>query len=274
MIRQPLRTLPPHELKYYLYERSAIDAAATNQFLRQAYEELRGREPRVLREDFCGTFCIARAFVESGPERSAYGLDLDPEPLAYGRKFHLREMPRAARARLRPLRQDVATVTRPLADIAVAENYSFFVFKSAAPLVRYLASCHASLAKDGIAALALVGGPGFIQTKRETRKTKLGRSGWLRYHWQRKRYDPITCEGLFAIHFDLSDGRKLRDTFVYDWRIWSIPEVRFAMEAAGFSKTVVYWELDEPEEDGDPLYELRERGDNDWCWNAYVVGLK
>ena len=53
------------------------------------YTDLRGKRPYVLREDFCGTFAISADWVCSDKKRTAIAIDLDPEPLEYGKEERL-----------------------------------------------------------------------------------------------------------------------------------------------------------------------------------------
>ncbi len=53
-------------------------------FLRRVYRELRGKEARILREDFCGTFALCCEWVKANGDSSAFGLDIDPAPIEYG----------------------------------------------------------------------------------------------------------------------------------------------------------------------------------------------
>ena len=65
----------------------------------------------------------------------------------------------------------------------------------------------------------------------------------------------------------------MHDTFTYDWRLWTIPEVREAMREAGFDQTAVYWETEHKGE-GTGEYVRSEHGDNAYAWVAYIVGVK
>lgn len=262
------------DLKYALYECSAIGADAVVAFFDHAFPELRGRKALSLREDFCGTFVISREWVASDPGRRAVALDIDPEPLSYGQRHHLPALSMSARRRLRPLLQNALSRTRPAVDAVVSDNYSFFALKSWDLLVRYLGHVRASLAEDGIAALAIAGGGGFTERRKDRRRRKAPGIGRFVYTWDQKSFDPISAEGSFAIHLRLPDGTRLKDAFVYDWRVWTIPEVRRAMEEAGFAGSAVYWEQSDQAGNGTNVYRRQERGDNDWCYNAYVVGLK
>ena len=50
-----------------------------------------------------------------------------------------------------------------------------------------------------------------------------------------------------ALHFRVERGgeivQEITDAFVYSWRLWSVPEIRDALDEAGFARTEVYSEL-------------------------------
>jgi SAM-dependent methyltransferase len=261
----------PH--KYALYERSVQSPDFHAEWFVDIYKDLRGRFPRHMREDFCGTFKLSCEWVKRNRHNSALGVDLDPEPLAYGRRVHLPELTAAQRKRLRVVNDNVLAITSPKVDLVLACNFSFCVFKDRTTLVRYLRGCLRSLRKDGVAILDLAGGPGMIEPMRERKRVRAPDTGPFTYTWHQKSFDPITHEAKYAIHFDLEDGTRMQDAFTYDWRLWTIPEVREAMAEAGFGKTVVYWET-EHQGEGTGEYIRSEHGDNAYAWVAYVAGLK
>ena len=73
------------------------------------------------------------------------------------------------------------------------------------------------------------------------------------------------------IHFDFSDGSSIRKAFTYDWRLWSIPEVRELLLEAGFSKVHVYWEKTDDEGDGIGAFWEPKRVDNDEVWWTFLA---
>ena len=76
------------------------------------------------------------------------------------------------------------------------------------------------------------------------------------------------------IHFELEDGTTIRKAFSYDWRLWTIPEIRELMVEAGFEETDVYVEgWDEDEDDSDGVFRKRKQFENQSGWVAYVVGV-
>ena len=66
----------------------------------------------------------------------------------------------------------------------------------------------------------------------------------------------------------------MRRAFEYDWRMWTIPEIRECMEDAGFKSTYVYWEGDDGDGGGNGEFERITTEENCEAWIAYVVGLK
>ena len=77
------------------------------------------------------------------------------------------------------------------------------------------------------------------------------------------------------ISFRFSDGSKLKNAFEYEWRFWTIPEVREMLREAGFSESHVYWEIeDEDDPNADGTWERREEAPSDPSWICYVVAVK
>ena len=103
-----------------------------------------GQSPRLFREDFCSTAALATAWVLRGRDREAWGVDHDPEPLAWARDHRLKYV-RDAAARVHLVRGDVRQPRRPLVDVACALNFSWWVFHERAELVRYLRAARAGI---------------------------------------------------------------------------------------------------------------------------------
>ncbi len=246
------------ELKYVLYEASVQTPEQHADMFDLMYSDLRGKKASRLREDFCGTFAISCAWSERNQKNEALGLDLDPEPLAFGKKHCLPRLKPEARARVFPLEGNV--LKRPpgkfskwLADITVACNFSFFIFKERTALCEYFRAARKGLRKNGVFILELAGGPGMIENVREFKRQEasplrklFGLPEKFTYYWQQRDFDPVTHNGIYSIHFKLDDPKRswIKDAFTYDWRIWTVPEVRDALIDSGFTKTHVYWEVE------------------------------
>jgi hypothetical protein len=95
------------------------------------------------------------------------------------------------------------------------------------------------------------------------------------YIWDQVKFDPITHEILCKIHFEFRDGTRLRNAFLYDWRLWTLPELRELMSEAGFEDVHVLWEgTDRKTGKGNGVFRRVRRGGDEKAWVAYVMGRK
>lgn len=259
--------------KYALYERSVQSPETHAEWFARIYHELNGYYPCVMREDFCGTFKLSAEWVKRNHHNAAIAVDLDPAPLRYGLNRHWKRLSQDQQRRLLLLRHDVRRLRKPRVQLIVACNFSFFIFKKREELLRYFRSCRASLEKNGVLLLELAGGPGMIEPIRERSFKKTASGEAFTYIWHQQSFDPITHDAKYAIDFKFRDGTALREAFTYDWRLWTLPEVRDVLESAGFEWSSVYWETrHKGRATGE--YTLTEKGDNAWAWIAYVVAKK
>ena len=276
MSKKPTRKKPLHE-KYFYYERSVQSVGTHLKWYRQIFQENLAFFPLKLREDFCGTFLHAKEWIDLAPDHTAVGIDLDSEPLNYGKRVHLPKLTPEARARLTILQEDVLKIRKPVADFVIACNFSFYIFQQRELLREYFRGVYESLGSKGMLILEMAGGPGMIEEVRERKtvryKTSVGKPEKFQYIWDQRGFDPIHNRALYSIHFKFEDGREMRDAFTYDWRLWTIPEIREILAEAGFQKSGVYWETSHKAE-GTGEYTLQEKGDNAYAWIATVVGIK
>ena len=255
--------------KYDYYYRAVQGPETDVEFIRDAYKELRGRLPKTLREDFCGTFAISCEWAKLGRTFDAVGVDLDPEPIAYGRAHYLSKLAPAARERVRILQANVLDKSLPNADVIAAMNFSHYIFKTRAAMVAYFGNCLATLREGGLLLCDSFGGSR-CQEANEEQTVHPDFS----YFWDQEGFDPITNGAIFHIHFKPKGGKKIQKCFSYDWRMWTLPELREMMVEAGFQTTHVYWEGTDKKGGGDGEFKRTEIGEECEAWIAYVVGEK
>ncbi len=253
-----------------LYELSVQAPEAEVDFLRRAYREHRGRLPRHLREDFCGTGLVAVEWAARGRRYTAEGFDIDPVPLRRGRTRHLPRLGEGA-GRCVLHRKDAREPSDRPPDVRCALNYSYRVFRRRDELLAYARGALRDLAPEGILVLDTHGGSESYLEHEEEREVEAG----FTYVWEQREYHPATGGYRCAIHFRFPDGSEIRDAFVYDWRFWTVPELADVLRDAGFRRVVSYWEgTAEDGETGNGVFTMDERGENCLAWNAYVVALK
>lgn len=256
--------------KYDLYVRSVQSPDVEVAFFDRAYRGRYGRRPMVLREDFCGTAAVCYDWVRSHGERRAVGVDLDAEPLAWGAHRYGAKLTGDQSSRLRLVHGDVRTTTSK-AEIIAAQNFSYFCFETRADLGAYFRHVRKCLSSEGMLVLDVLGGSEMMEDNREE-ETSFGK---FKYVWDHIDFDPVSHHCTYAIHFRFKDGSELRNAFRYEWRLWSLPELRELLAEAGFSSSDVYWEAtDRKTGDGNGVYRRRLRGDADPAWVVYLVAWK
>ncbi len=234
------------------------------------YEKLRGVKATYLREDFCGTGNTSCEWVRRRSDNRAIGLDLDQEVLDWGIKNKVSRLTPEQQQRINLTNQDVLKAKCDPADIVLAMNFSYQLFKSRDALRHYFAQAHKGLADGGIFFIDAYGG--HESTKKLKEKTK---NENFDYYWHQSKYNPITADILCHIHFRFKDKSWLKKAFTYDWRLWTLPELQELLKQAGFSKVQVYWEGTDPKTgEGNGEYFPTNRGEDDPSWIVYIVGEK
>lgn len=252
-----------------LYEAAVHDPRAEVDFLRSTYSALRGRQPLRFREDFSGPASAACEWVRRGPRCHAIGVDIEPSVLEWGRLHRVSRLSPAARRRVSLVKADVLRVRTAPVDVIAALNFSYWVFKSRPQLRRYFRNARSALKRDGLLVLDAFGG---YEAFREMEEYTPYRR--FTYVWDQAVYRPVTGELQCHIHFRFPDGSKIDRAFSYDWRLWTLPEVRELLLEAGFRRVTVYWEGDDGEGGGNGEFSPEPLGDADATWIAYIVAEK
>lgn len=262
--------------RYELYGLSVQDAAHEVEFFDKLYGEFYDEPAKVLREDFCGTFAVCAEWVKSREDRIAVGVDLDPEPLDWGREKHLASLTDEQRQRLTLMQADVREVAEPKADLLAAQNFSFWCFKTRDELRHYFEQARQNLADGGLLVLDMMGGYECFEEKHEDlRKVPWpNRRGGFTYVWEQESFNPITHDARFHIHFRFKDKSELKQAFTYEWRFWMLPEVGELLTEAGYREHHVYWEGTTADGEGDDDWKKATVAESDPSWIAYVVAKK
>lgn len=271
--KKSIPTLAQQADRHHLYELSVQCAESEIDFVDDTYRRLRGRKAQLLREDFCGTANVCCEWVKRGRKRRAIGVDLDPEVLGWGRKNNLGRLDRKQRERITLLQEDVLRANTEKPDIVSAMNFSYWLLQDRALLKRYFVSVRKTLKPDGVFFLDACGGYDSYHEVEEPREIDDGGDGFT-YIWEQASFNPITHNLVCHIHFAFPDGSMLPNAFSYDWRLWTLPEVRDLLTEAGFRRVTVYWQGWDA--DGEPDGDFRPAltADADAGWICYLTAEK
>jgi cyclopropane fatty-acyl-phospholipid synthase-like methyltransferase len=264
--------------RHLLYSAAVQSPEVDLDFFERVYKKTNGTTFRTLREDFCGTAVLACEWVKRREANRALGVDLDEATLDWGRRRYFPVLGEAAdRIELRCA--DVREVTEPEVEVVAAQNFSYSVFKTRDELRGYLTAVRRSLTDGGLIFMDLFGGTDAICEAVEKRRIDAStafngtRVPSFTYTWDQARFNPVDHATTCYIHFKLKSGKKLKRAFRYDWRLWTIPELRELLDEAGFSSSDVYVEgWDDEADDTDGVFRKRRYFENMSGWVAYVVG--
>ena len=260
--------------KFSLYQQSVQNADHEVEFFEQAFREEYKRKPLSLREDFCGTYAVCCEWVKSHRKRTAVGVDLCPETLAWGTENNLSGLKKSQKSRVTILEQDVRKRNKPKVDVLAAQNFSFWIFKTRKEVIKYFKIARSNMKDQGILVMDMMGG-GACQAEEHTDKRTIvkGKKGF-KYHWEQARFNPVTADCSFYIHFSFPDGSRMKRAFEYHWRFWTIPEVREMLAEAGFRDSHVYWEQEDDDGVDTGEWARCDSAISTASWIAYIVGVK
>ncbi len=254
-----------------LYERSVQCPESEVDLIIQAWDEIRHRQPNNIREDFCGTSAVAREWVGRNDTNTVVGVDLDEGVLNWAQNKIDSELTENQARRVSLIKQDVMHIDANRVDCVLAMNFSYYGFKRRSVLKQYFTSVHKSLVDDGLFLLDAYGGSdSFIEMDEER-----DLDGFT-YVWDQHLVNPISGDVVNYIHFEFPDGSKIKKAFTYEWRFWTLPEIRDVLVESGFSDVVVYWEgTDEGSGgEGDGVWSINKRGEACAGWVAYIAAIK
>ena len=270
--------------RFDLYEFCVQSPAYDAKMLSAIHGGTGRRSARVLGEDFCGPAAICRAWIDlSQKHHTAVAVDRDAPTLSRAISMNAQSQPGDPRS-VGPERSGVLYIlddvrnVRDRVDILCALNYSICELHRRTDLVGYLLNARKRLTAGGTFVCDIYAGFDSTLPGTTSRTMKHPSGATIVYHWEQREADPLTGMVENAIHFDIKLGKgkveRLRDAYVYHWRLWTIPELREAMSEAGFVTTAVYPRQAEAIDDQDrfhvlPVHDASEFSDS---FNCYVVG--
>jgi cyclopropane fatty-acyl-phospholipid synthase-like methyltransferase len=193
-------------------------------------------------------------------------VDLEPSVLAWSKQHRLAPLDKSVSSRVKLVQADVRQKTKQRFDAICAYNYSWWVFHQRKDLLTYFKSVRASLVKDGIFFLDIMGGSTSQQTSLEPRNYRK-----YKYIWEQASYNPIDGHFTANIHFEFKDGSRLKRAFHYDWRLWHITEARDVLMDAGFKHVDIYWEDVDKNGEANGNFRPQTVVENEPTWNAYIL---
>jgi len=261
--------------RHLLYQLSVQSPEPDIEFFETAYRAMRGSKPWSMREDFCGTAFLSTEWARSHRRRTALGVDLDAPTLDWGREKNVDPAGDKVSSRVELVHADVLDIDEPKVDLTCALNFSFCIFKKREQLKEYFRVAYEGLKDDGVFVTELYGGTeAIIEAEDEREIDGEDLVADFTYCWEQESFNPLTHETVCHIHFELEDGSRLDRAFTYDWRLWTVPEVRDLLDEVGFERIDLYWEDVDEDGEGSGDYRLADVEENQEGWIVYIVAGK
>lgn len=221
--------------EYELYMRSVQNPEFDARLLQRIYKSYFDipTSGLSLREDFCGTGALCYEWIRLNKSHSALGVDLDHSAIKWGKSRY--DIQNDERVSLRE--ENVFSSSKEPAHLVCALNFSYFLLKTRADLVRYFKKCRTRLHKNGVLALDAFGGPGYLKPTSELR-TKIDKNHSV--YWNINSFDAINQHIKCSISLLNHATNGKRDLFKYDWRLWNPQEITECLMEAGF-QNLLYW---------------------------------
>jgi hypothetical protein len=236
--------------KYYFYEKSVQNVDFEVDFLELLYKKFFLTTPQIFREDFSGSSLLSLEYSKRFSQK-AFCIDLDPEPLNFGKKRANKWM---------TFCQEDVVQTKVQANIIAAFNFSYCIFKKRSELLKYFINVKKTLLKEGFFILDFFGGNEAFLEIRESKKISKEET----YYWECEKFNALNQEGIFSIHYKKKSQPIEKRVFSYDWRLWSPVELRDLLEESGFKNISFYLEEDDE-------YVLKQEETMEGCFLGYLV---
>ena len=255
--------------KYWYYRHSVQSPDLDVRFMRKCYREIKKKNAYIFREDFCFTFALSCEWIKLGKLYKAIAVDIDDNPLKYGKGHYLSQFSPNQQKRLQVIHSDVLNRNIAKSDIISALNFSYFIFKTRDDLKKYFLNCLNSLTTDGLLILDCFGGSQCFEANEEQVDY-----GDFIYYWDQRGFDPVSHYASFHIHYKRKGEKKRCRVFSYDWRFWMIPEIKDLLQEVGFRNTYIYWEGTDKKGEGNGRFTRKKKGEECDSWVAYIISEK
>ena len=228
--------------KHDFYQKSVQSVKVENEFFKKIFRMIYNKLPYTLREDFCGTGLLASSWTNSSVENYSVGIDIDQEALDYGKEKNV------TTDRVRLINHNVLKEfdKNEKFDIICSLNYSHFLLTKRTELKTYFKNVFNNISR-GILILDFFGGS-HVYENHSFNKMEF-------YQFSGKAINIMNSISKCSLNYKIKKN-KFKTMFTYEFRVYTIIEMREALEEVGFTKFKIYIkEINEDDEDDYTEYE-------------------
>jgi hypothetical protein len=237
--------------KYELYQKSVQNVKKEVEFFKKVFRLIYNKMPTTFREDFCSTALLSCEWVKGNVLNSAVGIDFDQETLDWGMQNNINNLTTGS-DRIKLIKQDVLEQFDPSQkfEIICSLNYSHFLLPTRKQILKYFQNVVLNLESKSVFILDFYGGSHIFSDH----KYQHNKSSDF-YEFSGKQMNILNNQSKCSLNYKIKKN-KYKPMFSFNFRIYSIIELREALEEAGFNEFKLYIkEMNDDDEDDYAEYE-------------------
>jgi SAM-dependent methyltransferase len=218
--------------KHSLYQKTVQNPKREVEFFRKTYRMIFKTIPTIFREDFCGTALLSCEWVKNNVCNIAVGIDIDEFTINWGIENNVYNLSSGSE-RIRLIAQNVLEEFKEKTkfDIICSMNYSHFLLHKRNDLVKYFKNVKRNLER-GLFICDFFGGYHLFHT--HTHKNQSDN-----YKCRIEQINIINNQSITSLNFKNREN-QYETLFKYCFRIYSLIELKEALEDAGFNKFKIF----------------------------------
>jgi SAM-dependent methyltransferase len=218
--------------RHELYQKSVQNPKREVEFYRKIYRMIFKTIPTNFREDFCGTGRLSCEWVKNNVYNTAVGLDLDEETVKWGIENNINNLPSGSE-RIELIIQNVLVPfdNNKKFDVICSMNYSHYLLSKRKDLIQYFTNVRANIHK-GLFVIDFFGGSHIYEEHQHQNQSDY-------YEFRNEQINILNNILVCTLNFKTKDN-KSETLFTYPFRIYSLIELKEALEEAGFNKFKIF----------------------------------
>ncbi len=220
--------------KHNLYQNTVQNPKREVEFYKKTYRMIFKVLPTKIREDFCGTGLFSCEWVKNNVNNIAVGIDFDEETLRWGRENNINNL-NSGYDRIKLLNQNVLEPFDETEkfDIISSMNYSHFLLTKRKDLVKYFSNVRKNIFK-GLYIIDFFGGSHVFEEHKHNNQSDI-------YEFKNEQMNIVDNITNCILNFkNKYKNNQLETLFSYNFRVYSLIELKEALEDAGFKTFKIF----------------------------------
>lgn len=219
--------------KHFLYQKNVQNPKKEIEVFRKKYKNIFKKLPTKFREDFCGTGQLCCEWVKCNVSNTAVGIDYDLDTIDFGIENNVKNLS-SGQERVKLIHQNVLSPydKNEKFHIICSMNYSHFILHKRLDLVQYFKNVKANLNSKGLFIFDFFGGAHVYDYHKHTNSNDC-------YRYSSEPINILNNVTLISLNFK-NEKNKFVPLFDYSFRMYSLIELKEALEDAGFNQFKIF----------------------------------